>query len=101
MHREKTATLTTYLSDNLNIFTCVTHLDDQPIVIFNSVEDPCVPIQNNYSVDQQKEQFFSTPDPVLHNNPDATRCIAQRQNVTSQQLRYLQKNWTASELSSM
>ena len=92
-HREETATLTPYLSDNLKIFTCLTPLDDQPIVIFNRVQDPCVPIQNNYSVDQQKrENFFSTADPALHNNPATTRCIAQQQNVTSQQLRYLQKN---------
>ena len=61
MHREETATLTTYRSDNLKIFTCLTPLDDQPIVIFNRVQDPCVPIQNNYSVDQQKrENFFNS-----------------------------------------
>ena len=59
--REETATLTTYLSDNLQIFSCLNPLDCQPIVIFNRVQDPCVPIQNNYSVDQQKrENFFNS-----------------------------------------
>ena len=41
---------------------------------------------------QTEKQIFSISDPALHNNPDTTRCIAQQQNVTSQQLRYLQKN---------
>ena len=58
MHREETATLTTYLSDNLKIFTCLTPLDDQPIVIFNRVQGPCVTIQNIFSVDQQKRANF-------------------------------------------
>ena len=52
MHRKETATM---------IFTCLTPLDDQPIVIFNRLQDPCVPIQNNYSVDHQKrENFFNS-----------------------------------------
>ena len=60
MHREETATLTTYLSDNLKIFTCLTPLDDQAIVIFNRVQDPCVTIKNNFSVFFQRESFFNT-----------------------------------------
>ena len=69
MHREETATLTTYLSDNLKIFTCLTPLDDQPIVIFNRVQDPCVPIQNNYSVDQQKRENFFNSIPGVAQQP--------------------------------
>ena len=53
MHREDTSTLTTYLSDNLKIFTSLTPLYDQPIVIFNRVQDPSPPIQNNFSSDHQ------------------------------------------------
>ena len=69
MHREVTATLTSYLSDNLKMFTCVTPLDDQPIVIFNRVQDPCVPIQNNYSVDQQKRANFFNIRPGVAQQP--------------------------------
>ena len=73
MQREETATLTNYLSDNLKIFTCVTRVNDQPIVIFNRVQDPCVPIQNNDSVDQQKRAFFFNIRPGVaqqsRNNP--------------------------------
>ena len=101
MHREEKAKLNIYLSDNMKIFTCMTPFDDQPIVVFNRVQDPCVPIQNNYSVDQQKPANFFNTRTALHNNHDTTRCIAQQQNVASQQLRYLQKNYTASELSSL
>ena len=54
MHREDTATLTTYLSDNLKIFTCLTPLDHQPIIIFNRVQDLSPPIQNNFSSDITK-----------------------------------------------
>ena len=53
MHREDTATLTTYLSVYLKIFTCLTPLDDQPIIIFNRVQDPSPTIQNIFSSDQQ------------------------------------------------
>ena len=58
MHREDKATLTTYLSDNMKIFTCSTPLDDQPIVIFNRVQDPSPPIQNNFSSDQQNRANY-------------------------------------------
>ena len=69
MHRKETATLTTYLSDNLKIFTCVTPLDDQPIVLFNRVQDPCAPIQNNYIVDQQKRANFFNIRPGVAQQP--------------------------------
>ena len=69
MHREETSTLTTYLSDNLKIFTCLTPLDDQPIVIFNRVQDPCVPIQKNYSVDQQNRENFFKARPGVAQQP--------------------------------
>ena len=71
MHREDTATLTTYLSDNLKIFTLLTPLDDQPIVLFNRVQDPSPPIQNNFSSDQQNRANY------LNNKSN-----------TAQQLRY-------------
>ena len=67
MHREDTATLTTYLSDNLKIFTCLTPLDDQPIVIFNRVQDPSPPIQNNFSSDQQNRANY------LNNKPNTAQ----------------------------
>ena len=67
MHREDTATLTTYLSENLKIFTCLTPLDDQPIVIFNRVQDPSPPIQNNFSSDQQNRANY------LNNKPNAAQ----------------------------
>ena len=63
MHREDTATLTTYLSDNLKIFTCLTPLDDQPIVIFNRVQDPSLPIQNNFSSAQQNRTNYLNKKP--------------------------------------
>ena len=69
MHREETATLTIYLSDSLKIFTCVTPLDDQPIVLFNRVQDPCVPIQNSYLVDQQKRAKFFNIRPGVAQPP--------------------------------
>ena len=58
MHREDTANLITYLSDNLKIFTCLIPLDDQPIVIFNRVQDPSPLIQNNFSSDQQNRANY-------------------------------------------
>ena len=67
MHREDTATLTTYLSDNLKIFTCLTPLDDQTIVIFNRVQDPSPPIQNNFSSDQQNRANY------LNNKPNTAQ----------------------------
>ena len=67
MHREDTATLTTYLSDNLKIFTCLTPLDDQPIVIFNRVQDPSPPIQNNFLSDQQNRANY------LNNKPNTAQ----------------------------
>ena len=67
MHREDTATLTTYLSDNLKILTCLTPLDDQPIVIFNRVQDPSPPIQNNFSSDQQNRANY------LNNKPNTAQ----------------------------
>ena len=67
MHREDTATLTTYLSDNLKIFTCLTPLDDQPIVIFNRVQDPSPPIQINFSSDQQNRANY------LNNKPNTAQ----------------------------
>ena len=67
MHREYTANLTTYLSDNLKIFTCLTPLDDQPIVIFNRVQDPSQPIQNNVSSDQQNRANY------LNNKPNTAQ----------------------------
>ena len=69
MHREETATLTTYLSDSLKIFTCLTPLDDQLIVIFNRVQDPSVPIQSNCPVDQQKRTNFFNPRPRVAQQP--------------------------------
>ena len=67
MHREDTATLTTYLSDNLKTFTCLTPLDDRPIVIFNRVQDPSPPIQNNFSSDQQNRANY------LNNKPNTAQ----------------------------
>ena len=67
--QKETATLTTYLSDNLKIFTCVTPLDDQPKVIFNRVQDPCVPLQNDYSFDQQKRANFFNIRPGVAQQP--------------------------------
>ena len=67
MHREDTATLTTYLSDNLKIFTCLTPLDDQPIVIFNRVQDPSPPILNNFLSDQQNRANY------LNNKPNTAQ----------------------------
>ena len=67
MYREDTAILTTYLSDNLKIFTCLTPLDDQPIVIFNRVQDPSPPIQNNFSSDQQNRANY------LNNKPNTAQ----------------------------
>ena len=67
MHREDTATLTTYLSDNLKIFTCLTPLYDQPIVIFNRVQDPSPPIQNKFSSDQKNRTNY------LNNKPNTAQ----------------------------
>ena len=67
MQREDTATLTTYLSDNLKIFICLTPLDDQPILIFNRVQDPSPPIQNNFSSDQQNRANY------LNNKPNTAQ----------------------------
>ena len=69
MHREDTATLTAYLSDNLKIFTCLTPLDDQPIVIFNRVQDPSPPIQNNFSSDQQNRANYLNNKPNTAEQP--------------------------------
>ena len=71
MHREDTATLTTYLSDNLKIFTCLTPHDSQPIAILNRVQDPSPPIQINFSSDHHNRTNY------LNNKPN-----------TAQQLRY-------------
>ena len=67
MQRKDTATLTTYLSDNLKIFTCLTPLDDRPIVIFNRVQDPSPAIQNNFSSDQQNQANY------LNNKPNSAQ----------------------------
>ena len=67
MHREDTATLTTYLSDYLKIFTCLNPLDDQPIVIFNRVQDPSPPIQNNFLSYQQNRANY------LNNKPNTAQ----------------------------
>ena len=67
MHSEDMATLTTYLSDNLKIFTCLTPLDDQPIVIFHRVQDPSPPIENNFSSDHQNRANY------LNNKPSAAQ----------------------------
>ena len=67
MYSEDTSTLITYLSDNLKIFTCLTPLDDQPIVIFNRVQDPSPPIQNNFSSDHQNRANY------LNNKPNAAQ----------------------------
>ena len=69
MHRKDTATLTTYLSDNLMIFTCLTPIDDQPIVIFNSVQDPSPPIQINFSRDQQNRANYLNKKPNRAQQP--------------------------------
>ena len=69
MHREDTATLTTYLSDNLKIFTCLTPLDDQPIVISNRVQDPSAPIQNNFSSDHQNRANYLNSKPNTAQTP--------------------------------
>ena len=63
MHREETATVTTYLSDILKINTCLTPLDNQPIVILNRIQDPSPPVQNNFSSDQQNRVKY------LNNKP--------------------------------
>ena len=67
MHREDTATSTTYLLDNLKIFTCLTPLDDQPIVIFNRIQDLSPPIQNTFSSDQQNRANY------LNNKPNTAQ----------------------------
>ena len=67
MHREETETLTTYLSDNLKIFTCLTPLDNQPIVLFNRVQDPSPPMQNKFSSDQQNRVNY------LNNKPNTAQ----------------------------
>ena len=69
MHREDTATLTTYLSDKLKLFTCMTPLDDQPIVIFNRVQDPSLPIQNNFSSNQQNRENYINNKPNTAQQP--------------------------------
>ena len=69
MYREDTSTLTTYLSDNLKIFTCLTPLDDQPIVIFNRAQDPSPPIQNNFSSDQQNRANYLINKPNTAQQP--------------------------------
>ena len=58
MHREDTATLPTYLSDNLKIFARLTPLDDEPIVVFNRAQDSSPPIQIKFSSDQQNRAIF-------------------------------------------
>ena len=67
MHREDTTTLKTYLSDKLKVFTCLTPLDDQPIVIFNRVQDPSAPIQKNFSSNQQIRANY------LNNKPNTAQ----------------------------
>ena len=67
VHREHTATLSTYLSDNLKIFTCLTPLDGEPILIFNKVQDASPPIQIKFSSDQQNRANF------LNNNSKAAQ----------------------------
>ena len=69
MHREDTATLTTYLSDNMMIFTCLIPLDDKPIVKFNRVHDPFPPIQNNFSCDQQNQANYLNKKPNIAQQP--------------------------------
>ena len=69
MHRQETATLTTYLSDNLKIFTCLTPLDNQPIVIFNRVQDPSPLIQKYFSSDQQNQNRVN----YLNNKPNTAQ----------------------------
>ena len=58
MHREDTAILATNLSVNMKIFTCLTPLDHQPIVILNRVQDPSPPIHSNFSSDQQNRANY-------------------------------------------
>ena len=67
MHREDTATLTTYLSDNF--LTCLTPLDDQLIAIFNRVQDPSPPIQNNFSSNQQNRANYLNNEPNTAQQP--------------------------------
>ena len=69
MHREDTATLTTCLSDNRKIFTCLPPLDDQPIVIFNRVQDPSPSIQKNFSSDQQNQATYLNNQPNTAQQP--------------------------------
>ena len=69
MHREDTASLTTYLSDNLKIFTCLTPLDDQSIVTFNGIQDTSPPIQNNFSSDQQNRANYLNNEPNTAQKP--------------------------------
>ena len=74
MHREDTATLTTYLSDNLKIFTCLTPLDDQPIVMFRIALHQHRKI---FHVINRTERTISTISQTQHNNLVTTRFIAQ------------------------
>ena len=69
MHREDMATLTTYLSNNLKIFTCLPPLDDEPIIIFNRVQDPSPPIQNNFSSDHQNRANYLNSKPNTAQQP--------------------------------
>ena len=69
MHREDKAILTTYLTDKLKIFSCLTPLDDQPIEYFNSVQDPSPPIQNTFSSDQQNQANYLNIKPNTAQQP--------------------------------
>ena len=84
MHREDTSTLTTYLSDNSKIFPCLTPLDNQPIVIFNRVQDPSPPIQNNFSSDQQNRANY------LNNKPNTAQQPRYNSLHSAAAKRYLQ-----------
>ena len=47
----------------------LTPLDDQPIVIINRAQDPSVSKQNNYSVDQQKQENIFNNIPGVAQQP--------------------------------
>ena len=58
MQRKESATLTTFLPEILNIFTCVISLDDQLVIIFYRMQDLCTPSQNHQ---QEAPNFKNQP----------------------------------------
>ena len=80
MHREDTATLTNYLSDNLMMFTCLTPLDDHPLYS-TEFGIPLHQYRIIFQVINRIERTISTINETLHNNLVTPCFIAQQQNV--------------------